>query len=240
LPTFKEIDAGVSATVGVGKDLVALLRDALLMVLAVLLIFWPSTFNTILSDAGFEEGSLVGFKWKTGFAETRAQLQQANVALENLKQGNAELTRLLADAIKFVTDNELKAQIAEVQKSNEKVAERSDTLQSSVQATIAQTAPLASTLPAKLQPVWAILLSSDSDLDGAKDEVKKATSKIGLLNLKIFFRKGYYATAAIAPDPTQAQALLNSVKAYRSDAHLVNLNNWCPNQEEKADYTICS
>jgi hypothetical protein len=239
LPTFKEIDAGASAIVGIGKDLVALLRDASLMVLAVLLIFWPSTFNSILSNAGFEEGSLVGFKWKTGFAETHTQLEQTNVALVNLTRENTDLVQLLAEADKFVTDNPLRARIASVQERNKKLAERSETLQSSVEATIAQTAPLANTLPAKLQPVWAVLFASDSDLGSAQDEVGKARTKLGSRNIRIFLRNGYFASVVVAPDPTQPQRLLDEIRAYRSDAHLVNLNSWCPRQEVKTDYTAC-
>lgn len=237
---LKQVDAGVSATVGIGKDLVALLRDTFLMVLAALLILWPSTFNTILTNAGFEEGSLVGFKWRTGFAETRTQLEQANIALENLKQANAELTRQLAEAKIFVSDDTLKAQIVSTEKSNAKITERSSALQSSVQATIVQTASLANTLPTKLQPVWAVIFSSDSTLDEAKYETNKAKSKAGIQNVRIFFRNPYYASVVRASDPIQAQDLLNNVKAYRSDAHLVDLNSWCPKQVDKTDYIACS
>jgi len=128
----------VTATVGIGKDLVALLRDGFLMVLAALLIFWPHKFNDLLVNAGFEEGSLVGFKWKAGFAETRTKLEQANAELENLKQANAGLTRQLNEAKKYVNDDALQAQITSAEQSNQTTAARLAIVQSSVQATIAQ------------------------------------------------------------------------------------------------------
>src|SRR5947208_6846530 len=98
---IKDAGDGITATVGIGKDLVALLRDGFLMVLAALLIFWPHAFNDLLVNAGFEEGSLVGFKWKASFAETRTKLEQANATLEDLKQANADLTRPLTEAKKY-------------------------------------------------------------------------------------------------------------------------------------------
>jgi hypothetical protein len=51
--------------VSLGKDAVALFRDGSLLILAVLLVVFPRKFNRILVDAGFEEGSVVGFRWKS-------------------------------------------------------------------------------------------------------------------------------------------------------------------------------
>jgi hypothetical protein len=48
-----------SKVVVLRKDLVALLRDLALLVLALLLLFFSTTFNSVLSTAGFEEGSFV-------------------------------------------------------------------------------------------------------------------------------------------------------------------------------------
>lgn len=51
----------LATIIALGKDLVALLRDGALFLLAVLLIAFPTQFNTILVNAGFEEGRIVGF-----------------------------------------------------------------------------------------------------------------------------------------------------------------------------------
>jgi len=46
--------------VTVAKDITATARDAALLLLGLLLIAFPSTFNGILVSAGFEEGSSPG------------------------------------------------------------------------------------------------------------------------------------------------------------------------------------
>ena len=231
---------GVSAGVGVGKDLVALFRDAFLMVFALLLIFWPHTFNDILVNAGFEEGSLAGFKWKSGFAETRAKLEQAEETLKSLKDANAALTQQLAEAKKFVNDEGLKAEIPSTEQSNEIIAARSAAVQSSVQATIAQTAQLANRLPSQLQPVWAIVFGTDTKLDEAKFEIKKAAAAPGLKNARIFLRGGLYLSVVAAGDRSGADDLLAKAKKYRPGAYLINLSSWCPQQVENVDYVACS
>jgi hypothetical protein len=49
-----------TAAVSLGKDLVSLLRDGALFVLAVLLVAFPTQFNTILAPGSFRR--FVGFK----------------------------------------------------------------------------------------------------------------------------------------------------------------------------------
>jgi hypothetical protein len=56
-----------SKLVALGKDLVALLRDLVLFVLALLLLFFPATLNNVLTNAGFEEGSFVGLSGSQSF-----------------------------------------------------------------------------------------------------------------------------------------------------------------------------
>src|SRR5947207_6195399 len=56
--------SAVERTVAVSKDIIVVLRDATLLGLAGLLLVFPARFNDLLVSAGFEEGSIVGFKWK--------------------------------------------------------------------------------------------------------------------------------------------------------------------------------
>jgi len=80
-----------SRFIAVGKDLVSLLRDAALFLLAVLLVAFPIQFNSILVDAGFEEGSLVGFKWKSKLVESNRPLQDAQATISDLQTKNDDL-----------------------------------------------------------------------------------------------------------------------------------------------------
>jgi len=74
----------LAASVSLGKDLVALLRDGAIFVLALLLIVFPLQFNSILVNAGFEEGSLVGFKWKSTLVESDRALKDAQGTISDL------------------------------------------------------------------------------------------------------------------------------------------------------------
>jgi hypothetical protein len=56
----------LSELVAIGKDLVVILRDAVLLLMAVLLIGWPKTINGILIDAGFKKGSIAGLGFGVG------------------------------------------------------------------------------------------------------------------------------------------------------------------------------
>lgn len=123
-----------SAAVSVGKDLVALLRDSLLFALALLLLF-PKTFNTMLVEAGFEEGSVVGFRWKSKLVESDAALQQALTTIADLRRKNDELTNTLTEANEGLGDPLLRNRVADIERENLTLkadAER-------VQATVAQT-----------------------------------------------------------------------------------------------------
>jgi thiamine biosynthesis lipoprotein ApbE len=46
------------------KDILALIREAALVILFFLLLIFPGCFNTILVNAGFTEGNVMGFTWK--------------------------------------------------------------------------------------------------------------------------------------------------------------------------------
>jgi hypothetical protein len=91
-------ESAASAVVSLGKDAVALLRDGALFVLAALLIVFPNTFNAILVNAGFEEGSVVGFKWKSKLVESDRTLQKAKATIDELQGKNDQLVAALAEA----------------------------------------------------------------------------------------------------------------------------------------------
>jgi hypothetical protein len=124
----------VRSAITVGKDLVALLRDGSVFVLAVLLLAFPAQFNGILVKAGFKEGSVAGFKWQATLTETDDALKQAQQMISELQRKNEELARTLTDAGARLAsdDGTLKAQIVELQAGNQSLAESVRTVQTSV------------------------------------------------------------------------------------------------------------
>lgn len=52
----------------------------------------------MLSDAGFEEGNLVGFKWKPKLLNSDAALKEAQALIVDLREQNNNMSKALADA----------------------------------------------------------------------------------------------------------------------------------------------
>lgn len=234
--------SGVSRAVATGKDGFALLRDAALAILAVLLILWPQAFNNILVNAGFEEGSFAGLKWKSKLSETDKALVSAQSTIADLKAQIDKLNAALAEAKPQVTSTDLKAQISSLEQSNTQLSAASSKVQASVQSTISGNAPYVQKLQSAIgsTAVWGVVLGGDTNLDGAKHEAQVAAPRLGITNAAIYYRQGSYRTVAIAPDRTQAEQFLEKAKGGRSDAYIVNMATWCPAKADKDGYIECA
>lgn len=125
-----------------GKDIVALLRDATLFVLAMLLLVFPAQFNTILVDAGFEEGSVVGFKWKSKLIDSNQALEEARSTIASLQTRNDELLKALQYAKAKSDDPELMKRVTALQEENRKLQDQTQRVQTVVADTIESNAPL--------------------------------------------------------------------------------------------------
>ena len=84
------------AFVSTGKDFVSLLRDGVLLALALLLMVFPKTFNARLVDAGFQKADLMGMEWKSGLVNSNATLADANKSISDLQEQNAALLKQLS------------------------------------------------------------------------------------------------------------------------------------------------
>jgi hypothetical protein len=84
--------------IGLGKDFVALLRDAALLGLAGLLLLFPTKLNDVLVSAGFEEGSIVGFKWKANLLLADEALKSAQETIASLQAQLDKTTKALGEA----------------------------------------------------------------------------------------------------------------------------------------------
>ena len=134
--------ARLSGAIGLGKDLVALLRDAALFVLAALLVLFPARFNDILVDAGFEEGSVVGFKWKANLLESNEALQEAQATIATLQGRNEELLKVLNDPATRIGSPELQEQLGTLQRESAAIQSNAQAVQETVSQTIAANTPL--------------------------------------------------------------------------------------------------
>ena len=131
-----------SGRIAILKNVFALLRDLSLFALGVLLVVFPTTLNSVLTDAGFEEGSVVGFKWKKKLVDSDTALKKAQETIADLQAQNSVLTKALAESGSQGNDPAQKAKVAKLQAQNQQITETIKQVQSSVAATIAANAPL--------------------------------------------------------------------------------------------------
>jgi cell division septum initiation protein DivIVA len=145
-PDGPGLRASIAALVNLGKDLVALLRDASLLLLAVLLLAFPARFNDLLVAAGFKEGSVAGFKWQANLDDSNDALKAAQDTISELQRKNDELAKTLTEAGARVAegDAQLKKQIVAAQAGSQQLSERVGSVQMRVDENLIANAPLLS------------------------------------------------------------------------------------------------
>jgi len=152
--------SSLASSIGIGKDLVALLRDGAILILAVLLVAFPVRFNSILVDAGFEEGSIVGFKWKKSLVQSNNALQDTQNTISKLQGENDNLLKALNDANLKLNDPSQLERLAALEAENMKLKAATTVVQSTVTETIAANAPLVEMIRT---PSWRKTTTKDSD-----------------------------------------------------------------------------
>lgn len=125
----------MSGIVASGKDLVAMLRDGMLLLIAVLLIGWPQTINSILVEAGFEEGSFAGVKWKAKLTQSDKILLRAQSTIADVREQNEKLSKALSGVKSQIASAEVKEDIAKLDQLNTRLAESSAKVQAAVETT---------------------------------------------------------------------------------------------------------
>ena len=239
--------AGGPAWIGTGRDLLALLRDGALVLIFLMLLLIPGVIGERLSSAGFEEGSLMGFKWKNKAQDYGAEAIKLKQALEaanrqviaqtaQLKSTSAELARLQANA----SSPQQAATLDRLSKASERVAQQSLVTSSRVADQLRSSQPVLldarETLGAA--PQWAVVMGADTSLAEAQVESRRAAMR-GIPNVGIYLRQGRYRTVALASDKATAEGLLPTARVRARDAYVVRFNRWCPEREPLDGYTRC-
>lgn len=227
--------------ISVGKDLFALLRDSSLFLLAVLLLVFPKLLNDVLTSAGFEEGSVVGFKWKASLVESNDALTAANSTIEALRAQLKQSNDALAAAKNAMPPGELRTEIQSVENSGRKLTETTANASEFIRSTISQNAPLVerAQLMTSSAAAQAIVMGSDRSLVAAQDEVRRAT-KAGIENVSIYFRNGYFRTVAVVDSRETAVEYLRIARDFRPDAYVARMSLWCPSPVARDAYTECA
>jgi len=225
--------------VALGKDLVALLRDGALLVLAFLLIVLPVQFNTLLVKAGFKEGSVAGFKWEA-IIDTNDALLEAQATIASLQEQLEKTTQALAAAKTGDEDEALKASLAKLEEENRRLKTASAEVAANVRTTLASNVGIVEQAQSAVGTGdgMAVIFGSDVSLDAARDEIARASRK-GIPGASVYLRNGYYASIAVAPDRSTAQEYLAIAKTFRPDAYVASMSSWCRNPKPGDGFVEC-
>jgi hypothetical protein len=231
--------SGMSAT---GKDLVAMLRDGLLLLMAVLLISLPETFNSILVRAGFEEGSFAGIKWKKKLTESDDALLKAQATIADLTAQNQKLSEALSGTKGQVASADTKAYIGRLEQLNARVASMSEHTQQAVRKSLAANTPFVEKIHGALGTAvtWGVVYGGDATLEAAQYEVETIAPKLGLTNARVYHRQGSYRSVATTTDRSKADEMLKATRERRADAYLVKMGDFCPDPAEQKGYFECT
>ena len=231
----------IASAIEVAKDLFALLRDIALAVLAVLLLAFPTTFNDRLTQAGFEEGSFAGLKWKAKLIESDTGLKEARVQITNLSDRLKLTSEKLGEAEAKLNDPKFKAEVAKLEQDTKSVSAAAEKVTTNVSNIISSNASLVERAQSTNESKWGVIYSGDTKLDLAVYEIEMIAPKLGIPNAVILMDKnGSYRSVSIVDSNEEARQVLVKAKQRRQDAYIVRLSNWCPNRIQKDGYQLCA
>ena len=126
--------------VTVGKDFVSLLRDGVVLTLALLLVFslvfYPKELNSILVDAGFKKANILGIEWESNLIDSDNALQKAEATIVALRDKNEELLGAIKKAKKDINNPLLTKRLSELETEVQDINKESKQVQIAVTQTI--------------------------------------------------------------------------------------------------------
>ncbi len=231
----------IAAGITLGRDIFSLLRDAAVFVLALLLLLFPTRLNEVLTRAGFEEGSIVGFKWKSQLVEADEALKEAQATIGTLQRQLQEASAALAAAREAVGEGSaLQQRIDGVERAGRALAQSTAAATQAVQSAISANAPLVERAQQSLPAPggWAVVFGSDRSLAAAGDEIARARA-LGVQGTGIYRRNDWYASLAVVASHEEAAEYLQRVRTFRDDAYLTRFASWCRTPQPRDGHVDC-
>lgn len=107
-------------TVGTAiKDVISALRDSVLFLLFLLLLFAPTIIKNRLVAAGFTKGSIGGFEWEAQIKSSAEQTKAVGQTVDQAGDNYEKLIERLSELEKRVTDPNVKATVKSIGKAAE-------------------------------------------------------------------------------------------------------------------------
>jgi hypothetical protein len=223
------------------KDLVAVLRDGFVLMLAVYAVFNFDTVKTALADSGISEFEGFGVKIKTLNAQITIndkKLIDANANIADLQE-ELSAARSTIDLLKTnVSDQATTQKLESLDASIVRTTERSESLQQSMASVISKNTKFVKASTAEKPYDLAVVFGGDRTLEAAQHEIGRAR-KAGLPNPEVYFREGSFRSIVTTSDRAKAEQYLVLARLQKSDAYIVNLATWCPERSTEKSFTSC-
>jgi hypothetical protein len=104
-------EGSLETSVSIGKDIVSMLRDSVLFILFLLLLFSSDMMREQLSKAGFTEGSFGGLTWRAQAETVAEQTKDIGQTVAKANENYDDLIDDLRELGKTVNDPGLKLQV---------------------------------------------------------------------------------------------------------------------------------
>jgi hypothetical protein len=128
--------------VATAKGALGVAREALIVVMFLLLLLWPSAFNGVLERAGFTKGSLMGFEWQKQLKDSTEQAKGAGDAITQIQARLQGLEKSL-EGVTGPDAAALKAQVRALVQDTQKADQATMNSLATQQRLIAQATPAA-------------------------------------------------------------------------------------------------
>ncbi|MDZ7996102.1 MAG: hypothetical protein RM022_013460 [Nostoc sp. EfeVER01] len=140
-PDLKKVDkSGLKDTVEIFQGFLNILRDSSIFLIFLLLLLNPVIINQILKKAGFVEGEIVGFKWKTQLEKTDSELIEATRQIDSLKQRLKESNNTISKVSEDVKNKDQR--IEEQINKNKEAVQEATSVNLGIQSTLQANTPL--------------------------------------------------------------------------------------------------
>lgn len=200
------------------KDVVSALRDSVLFLLFLLLLFSPETVKSRLYDAGFTKGSIGGFDWEAQIKSDAEQTKTVGQTVDRANENYGKLIERLSELEMRVTDPTVRATV----KNIADVAETSRTDLAGANSAIRRSLAVQQQIVAKISPAkvaesgWILLGKVTEDKSawssGSPQTIGPTTPR-PIPGTKLTIRDDVYIRAT-GPSNTRASApILGAVKA---------------------------
>ena len=215
--------------VGIAKDLLAVVREALL-VIAFLLLLLPERFNGLLERAGFTKGSFLGFEWQKAIKESTDQAKGAGDAISQVAGRLQEFDDRLRALDRQSTDPRVRAEIAslsrDVQASLQETARADRAAKSSV---LTQQQLIAQVAPATLEVTGWMYLGKASGpagpwLSGSPETIETVPPDALKPGARLRARDDVYLRAAAASGQQHAEGRVLSVVSRGREVEVVAMD----------------